>query len=76
MTRLVSAILPKTLTSNSLADGRFDEQDFIYIASDDEYRCPEGHVLRSEWREYKDVRTHITKADTIIYRSRTSDCAT
>lgn len=32
--------MPKTLTSNSLADGRFDKQDFIYIAADDEFRCP------------------------------------
>ena len=38
----ITPILPKTLTSNSLADGRFDKQDFIYIASDDEYRCPAG----------------------------------
>jgi hypothetical protein len=30
------------MTSNSKADGRFDKQDFIYIASDDEYRCPAG----------------------------------
>ena len=36
----VIPIVPKTLTSNSLADGRFDKQDFIYIAADDEYRCP------------------------------------
>jgi transposase len=35
-------ILPKTLTSNSLADGRFDKQDFVYIAADDEYQCPAG----------------------------------
>ena len=35
-------IVPKTLTSNSLADGRFDKQDFVYIAADDEYRCPAG----------------------------------
>jgi hypothetical protein len=35
-------IVPKTLTSNSLADGRFDKQDFIYIVADDEYRCPAG----------------------------------
>ena len=33
-------IVPKPLTSNSLAAGRFDKQDFIYIAADDEYRCP------------------------------------
>jgi len=35
-------IVPKTLTSNSLAEGRFDKQDFIYIAAHDEYRCPAG----------------------------------
>ena len=38
----ITPILPKALTSNSRADGRFDKQDFIYIASDDEYRCPAG----------------------------------
>ena len=38
----VIPIVPKTLTSNSLADGRFDKQDFIYIAADDQYRCPAG----------------------------------
>ena len=35
-------LVPKTLTSNSRADGRFDKQDFIYVAADDEYRCPAG----------------------------------
>jgi transposase len=38
----ITPIVPKTLTSNSLAEGRFDKQDFIYIASDDQYRCPAG----------------------------------
>jgi transposase len=38
----ITPIVPKTLTSNSLANGRFDKQDFIYIAADDEYRCPAG----------------------------------
>ena len=38
----ITPILPKPLTSNSKADGRFDKQDFIYIASADEYRCPAG----------------------------------
>jgi hypothetical protein len=33
---------PKTLTSNSHAEGRFDKQDFIYVAADDEYRCLAG----------------------------------
>ena len=38
----ITPIVPKTLTSTSKADGRFDKQDFIYIAADDEYRCPAG----------------------------------
>ena len=38
----MTPFVPKPLTSNSKADGRFDKQDFIYIASDDEYRCPAG----------------------------------
>src|ERR1022692_1327033 len=36
----ITPLVPKTMTSNSLADGRFDKQDFIYIAEDNEYRCP------------------------------------
>jgi len=38
----ITPIVPKSMTSNSKADGRFDKQDFIYIASDDDYRCPAG----------------------------------
>ena len=35
-------LVPKPLTSNSKAEGRFDKRDFVYIADDDEYRCPAG----------------------------------
>jgi transposase len=38
----ITPIVPKTLTSNSLAQGRFDKQDFIYVPADDQYRCPAG----------------------------------
>jgi transposase len=38
----IEPLVPKTMTSNNLAEGRFDKQDFIYIAQDDEYRCPAG----------------------------------
>lgn len=38
----IAAILPKPTTSNAKAEGRFDKSDFIYIARDDEYRCPAG----------------------------------
>lgn len=36
----ITPLVPKPLTSNSRAEGRFDKQDFIYVATDDEYRCP------------------------------------
>jgi hypothetical protein len=57
-------------TDDSLSSSafRWDEQR-------NEYRCPQGHALRSDWRPFATARTHVTKADTIIYRSRQSDCA-
>ena len=38
----ITPLVPKPLTSNSKAEGRFDKRDFVYIAEDDEYRCPAG----------------------------------
>ena len=38
----ITTLVPKPITSNSRADGRFDKRDFIYIAQRDEYRCPAG----------------------------------
>jgi hypothetical protein len=38
----IKPLVPKPLTSNSKADGRFDKRDFVYVESDDEYRCPAG----------------------------------
>jgi hypothetical protein len=35
-------LVPKPLTSNSRADGRFNKRDFVYIAEDDAYRWPAG----------------------------------
>lgn len=34
------------------------------------------HDLRSDWHPFKNPRSHITKADTIIYRSSQFDCST
>ena len=41
----MTPFVPKPLNSNSKAEGRFGKPDFIYIASDDEYRCPAGQRL-------------------------------
>jgi transposase len=57
-------------------DETLSSSDFQWDEQADEYRCPQGHVLRNQWRAFKNLRTHVTKADTIIYRSSQSDCAT
>jgi hypothetical protein len=56
-------------------DGTFQRDDFQWNEELDEYRCPAGNALRREWRSFKNPRTHITKADTIVYRSSKSDCS-
>jgi hypothetical protein len=56
-------------------DDSFSISDFQWNETAEEYRCPQGHALRSERRVFKKVRSHITKADTIIYRASQSDCA-
>ena len=56
-------------------DGTFASNEFQWNEQAEEYRCPQGHPLRREWRSFKSPRTHITKADTIIYRSSQKDCA-
>ena len=35
-------LVPKPLTSNSKAEGRFDKRDFAYDPDADEYECPAG----------------------------------
>lgn len=57
-------------------DGTFSNSEFTWDEAADEYRCPQGRPLRREWRSFSKPRTHITKADTIIYRTRSADCAT
>ena len=44
----ITTLVPKPLTSNSKAEGRFDKRDFVYIEESDEYRCPAGE--RAIWR--------------------------
>jgi hypothetical protein len=41
----ISAIVPKSETSNATAEGRFGKADFIYQPKTDEYRCPAGQRL-------------------------------
>ena len=57
-------------------DESLSSTEFQWNEKADEYRCPQGHALRRQWRAFSNPRTHLTKADTIIYRSSQSDCTT
>ena len=56
-------------------DGTFSISDFRWDEEADEYRCPQEQPLRSQWRAFSKPRSHITQADTIIYRSSQQACA-
>jgi transposase len=56
-------------------DGTFERDDFKWNEEADEYRCPAGNALRSEWRPFKKPRKHVTKENTIIYSSSQRNCA-
>jgi transposase len=58
------------------ADDTFSSSDFQWNEKNNEYRCPQGRALRSQWRPFKIPRTHITKADAINYTASQSDCTT
>jgi hypothetical protein len=52
----------------------FSSNDFQGNEETEEYLCPAGNVLRSEGRAFKNERSHVTKANTMIFRSRQADC--
>jgi transposase len=56
-------------------DGSLSSEAFQWDEERDEYRCPQGRALRREWRAFLRPRTHVTKADSVIYRSRQADCS-
>ena len=41
----IAVTLPKPMTSGAKADGRFGKQDFVYLSTEDVYRCPAGEKL-------------------------------
>jgi len=64
----INPLVPKPLTSNSKAAGRFDKRDFTYVAELNEYRCPAGQ--RAIWRQ-----TTVEKGMT-LHRYWSSACPT
>jgi hypothetical protein len=47
----ITITLPKPMTSNSKAEGRFGKQDFRYVVEEDVYVCPTGERLSCCLRE-------------------------
>jgi hypothetical protein len=41
----ITTYVPKPMTSSSRAEGRFSKLDCVYVADDNEYRCPAGQRL-------------------------------
>jgi transposase len=41
----ITVTLPKPMTSNAKAEGRFGKQDFRYVSAEDVYVCPAGEKL-------------------------------
>ena len=62
--------VPKNMTSNSKAAGRFGKQVFVYLAKDDEYRCPAGQRLAFRHSTVE----HEMKIN-VYYRSGCQACA-
>lgn len=59
-------LIPKNFTSTSLADGRFDKSDFVYMRRRDAYRCPAG--------EYATRRFTSIENGMAIYKYWSSAC--
>jgi transposase len=53
----IATLVPKPLTSNSKADGRFDKRDFIYDERSDVYRCPAGQTAIYRFTAVEDGKT-------------------
>ena len=73
----IAVYVPKPITSNARAEGRFDKRDFLYDPINDHYRCPAGqHLTYRMTREESGrvMQTYFTNAcETCPLRS---DCTT
>lgn len=61
----IAVTLPKPQTSGAKSKGRFGKQDFVYLPSEDAYRCPSGERLQHHYNTDEDgqtIRIYLTKA--------------
>lgn len=55
-------------------DNTLSSSEFLWDELANEYRCPTGYALRSDRRKFRNPRSRVTKADTIIYQVSQLDC--
>ena len=63
----IEAYVPKPLTSNARAEGRFERRDFVYERESNSYICPAGEKLT--------YRMTTTDAGRVMHRYWSSVCA-
>jgi DDE family transposase len=55
-------------------DGTLSSSEFVWDEQANEYRCPQGHALLSDRRQFTRPRDRITKAGTIVYSASQHAC--
>jgi len=50
----ITVTMPKPMTSGAKSDGRFGTQDFVYLPTEDVYRCPAGERLTYRYTNEED----------------------
>src|SRR5215475_1125413 len=50
----ITVTLPKPMTSGAKSEGRFGKQDFVYLPTEDAYRCPAGEKLTYRYTNEED----------------------
>jgi hypothetical protein len=72
----ITTYVPKSMTSTAKAHGRYAKDDFIYIASDDAYQCPQGNRMTYRFTTPEDglqMRAYSCSACPTIRRIRSID---
>lgn len=74
----IEAFVPKPLTSNAKAEGRFDKSDFVYLSETDEYRCPAGEIAihRFNTVERSGLNVRVYWSSACIGCPQKSECTT
>src|SRR5215470_14867253 len=50
----ITVTMPKPMTSGAKSDGRYGKQDFVYLPTQDVYRCPAGERLTYRYTNEED----------------------